>query len=272
MANITKIVTLPDGKPITPLLLAKIDDSTYEKMKASFPLSDVCPTCDGAEGYYLDGVIHDCDCGVQKMLQKHYFASNIGREYHDICLKDFIGSDTEKVVPTVLSYLEDFPSKFHYGLGLTFSGPVGTGKTFAMTCVLKELIKQGRDVYTISFEEMINTWASAWQDAETKRQLEEKLKSVEVLGLDEVKLDNRSESFLASGLESIVRHRTSNLLPTLITTNMTAPTLDSVFVKTASLLAARNEFIELEGKDLRLDEIRFRIMELDANGERRPIC
>jgi DNA replication protein DnaC len=138
--------------------------------------------------------------------------------------------------------------------------------------VLKELIKQGRDVYFMTFDEMINVWASAWQDAEVKRQLEEKLKSVDILGLDEVKTDNRSDAFLASGLEVIIRHRTSNLLPTLLTTNMTETALDSVFTKSYSLLSARNILVELEGKDLRLDEVRYRIMELDAAGERRPIC
>lgn len=254
------------------ILKRKIDDETFDKIKAFYPISDVCPTCDDNKFYFLDEQQYECNCQEQKILQKYYFASNIGREYHDICLKDFIGSDRNVIVPFVEDYLRDFDSKFHYGLGATFSGPVGTGKTFAMTCVLKELIKQGRDVHFITFDDMINTWASAWQDTEVKRQLEEKLKSVDILGLDEVKTDNRSDAFLASGLEAIVRHRTSNLLPTLITTNMTETDLDSVFTKTASLLSARNTLIELEGKDLRLDEVRFRIMELDANGERRPIC
>ncbi len=257
---------------LTQLLSRKIDNETFYYIKNKYPLSDRCPTCDDKLGYNLDGQSYACDCVEQKMLQKYYFASNIGREYHDICLKDFIGSDRERVVPFVQDYLSDFNSKFHYGLGITFSGPVGTGKTFAMMCVLKELIKQGRDVYFTTFDELINVWASAWQDAEVKRQLEDKLKSVDVLGLDEVKTDNRSDAFLASGLEVIIRHRTSNLLPTLLTTNMTETDLDSVFTKTASLLSARNTLVQLEGKDLRLDEVRYRILELDRNGERRPIC
>jgi DNA replication protein DnaC len=253
-------------------LSGKLDDSTFERIHTFFPVQKVCPTCAGKEEYTLDGKTHKCDCVMQSLLQKHYFAANIGREYHDICLNDFIGSDRDRVVSAVENYLADFDSKFHFGLGITFAGPVGTGKTFAMSCILKELIKQGRDVYLMSFEEMITTWASAWTDKEIKLQLETRLKSVDVLGLDEIKTDNRSDSFLASGFDSIVRHRTANLLPTIITTNMAEHLMSSVFPKVSSLLSPRNQYVLLEGKDLRKDEIRFRIMELEANGERRPIC
>lgn len=254
------------------LNLPKINDEAYDRIHQFFPITDVCPTCDDKKTYKLDGDEHECDCETQKLLQKHYFTANIGREYHDICLKDFIGSDREIVVPIVEEYVKNFSDKFHYGLGVTFTGPVGTGKTFAMNCILKGLIQQGRDVYSISFEEMINTWASAWQDATVKRQLENKLKSVDVLGLDEVKTDNRNDSFLAHGFESVIRHRTANLLPTIITTNMTQQSMERVFPKITSLLGARNAKAELTGKDLRKKEIRYRVLELEKYGERRPIC
>jgi len=253
-------------------LRGKIDDTTYDRIQTFFPISNDCPTCHGFGTYHLDGKEFGCDCELQRLLQRHYFAANIGREYHDIGLKDFIGSDRAVVVPAVEEYLANFDSKFHYGLGMTFSGGVGTGKTFAMSCILKELIKRGFDVYLMSFEEMITTWASAWQDKETKMQLETRLKSVDVLGLDEIKTDNRSDSFLAHGFDSIIRHRTANLLPTLITTNMTSSAIQQIFPKVHSLLSPRNTKIELEGKDLRKDEIRFRILELEASGDRRPIC
>lgn len=260
-------------KLIQNLTSRKLVDADYDRIADSFPLAVKCPTCGGRGKYTLDFEQFDCDCQVQKLLQKHYFAANIGREYHDICLKDFIGEDTEKVVPVVRKYIDTFDDNFHYGLGLTFRGPVGTGKTFAMTSVLKELVKEGRDVYFITFDELIDVWGSSWHDDTAKRLLQEKLKRADVLGLDEVKTDKRNESgFLANGFDAVIRFRTSNLLPTLVTTNMSSKQEQDEFTKVFSLLSARNEVIETTGHDKRMKEIRQRNYELRNRGERRPIC
>ena len=255
------------------LLHKKIDNALYERIETFFPLATECPTCQGRGEYTLDFKRYECDCEIQRLLQKHFFAANIGREYHDICLEDFEGEDSDKVVPAVREYIDQFDNNFHFGLGLTFSGPVGTGKTFAMTCVLKELIKQGRDAYLTTFEELINVWGKSWHDDLAKRLLEQKLKSVEVLGLDELRTDARnSGGFLQNGLDSVIRHRTSNLLPTLVTTNMTREEEIKEFGKVYSLLAAKNTRIATHGHDRRMLEVRQRSHELARRGERRPVC
>ena len=251
----------------------KIDDLTFNRITTLYPVAPECPTCGGHEKYNLDYQTYECDCELQKLLQRHYFVANIGREYHDICLSDFDGSDTDKVVPETRRYIENFENNFHYGLGITFSGPVGTGKTFAMTCVLKELIKQGIDVYFITFEELINVWGKSWQDDAAKAILERRLKTASVLGLDELRTDPRNAGgFLANGLDSVIRHRTSNLLPTLVTTNMKREEELDQFGKVYSLLAAKNIRVETHGHDRRMQEVRNRTFELNNRGERRPIC
>lgn len=254
-------------------LAGTIDDRTFDRIQDLYPATQACPTCDDRRFYRLNGEEFDCDCDFQKLLQHHYFAANVGREYHDICLSDFQGEDRHVVVPIVLAYLDAFEANYHYGLGITFSGNVGTGKTFAMCSVLKELIKHGRKVYFVTFEELINVWGSSYYNDSAKRILEDKLKTAEVLGLDEVRSDPRNkEGFLANGFDSVIRHRTSNLLPTLVTTNMTADEEYVEFNKVYSLLSARNKRIEFKGKDRRQDEIRQRNYELAALDERRPIC
>jgi DNA replication protein DnaC len=261
-----------DQKVINTLMKIKSDDQTIDRIATMYPPGG-CPTCNGRMWYRLDFVQHPCDCQLQIMLQKHYFRSNIGREYHDICLKDFDGPDSERVVDAVRSYLDKYEDNFHYGLGLTFTGPYGTGKTFAMTCVLKELVKQGRDTYFTTFEQLINVWGDSWHDANAKKMLEEKLKTVEVLGLDELRTDARNAGgFLQNGLDSVIRYRTANLLPTLITTNMSSDFEKSEFAKVYSLLAAKNTRVETHGHDRRMLEVRQRNHELKERGERRPVC
>lgn len=258
---------------ISNLRQRKIDDRTYDRIVEFYPVTDKCPTCGNRGRYNLDFETFICDCEIQKLLQRYYFASNIGREYHDICLKDFDGPDTDSVVPLVREFIDNFDHNFHFGLGLTFTGPLGTGKTFAMTCVLKELIKRGEDVYFITFEELINIWGKSWHDDEARRTLEKRLKSADVLGLDELRTDPRNlQGFLANGLDSVIRHRTSNLLPTLVTTNMKKEEELDQFGKVYSLLAAKNTRVSTQGHDRRMREVRQRNFELAKRGERRPVC
>lgn len=254
-------------------LTGTINDDSYDFIEKSYPVTGKCPTCGGLKKYRLDFETFECDCELQALLQRHYFKANIGREYHDICLKDFDGEDTDRVVPLCQEYLTKFDDNFHYGIGITFSGPVGTGKTFAMSSVLKELVKQGRKVYFVTFEELIDVWGSSWHNEDAKKRLQDKLKRAEVLGIDEVRTDPRNNSgFLANGFDSVIRHRTSNLLPTMITTNMQKQEELSEFFKVYSLLSARNERVETVGHDRRMREIRQRTLTLRNQGERRPVC
>lgn len=220
----------------------------------------------------MHGETYPCDCELQRRLQRLYFAANIGREYHDICLKDFVGPNESRIVPIVSEYIDRFADNFHYGLGITLSGSLGTGKTFAMASILKELVKQGRNVYMVTFDELITTVGGVYSDEE-KRRLLDKLMSVELLGLDELKSDPRNkQGFLAGALDVVIRHRTSNLLPTLVTTNMTPEEEEHEFGKAFSLLSARNQRLLLSGDDQRQEHVRILVRKLGGAGERRPIC
>jgi len=239
-----------------------------------FRLTSKCPTC-GDRGFYrFEGEKFDCDCEVQRLLYKHYLAANIPSLYHDICVdKHFVGADRKTVIEAVTNYLEHFEDYQHFGLGLTFSGWLGSGKTFAMTSILKSLLQQGYEVYFITFSELINVWGSSWSDEKSKRLLNDRLLSAEVLGLDELRTDARNNGgFLAGGLDDVIRHRTANRLPTLITTNMLPQQEEDEFEKVFSLLSESNERVIFTGKDLRPDTIAETTHTLAKRGERRPIC
>lgn len=146
---------------ITNLGTAFLDNDAFDSVSGRYPREGVCPTCGGLGMYTLDHKTYDCDCEIQKLLQKHYFKANIGREYHDICLEHFLGVDKDNVLPVAQKYIEEYENNFHYGIGITAQGGVGTGKTFIISSILKELVKKGRNVYFISFEELIDVWGSS---------------------------------------------------------------------------------------------------------------
>lgn len=253
-------------------LTGKINDSSYERIAATFPVFSKCPTCNDEGAYTLEGKKHTCDCEIQKLLLRSYLAANIPREYHDICLEHFFGEDKASVLPQVIDYIENFDNHYHYGLGLTFAGPYGTGKSFLVASILKEIVKQGRSAYFITFDEFVQHFGATWNDETSKKLMQDTLKRVEILGLDELKVDERNANgFLADALQSIIRHRTSNLLPTLITTNLTPDKQEVHFAKAHSLLSAKNTFVLTAGKDVR-PTVKSIAEELVERNERRPIC
>jgi DNA replication protein DnaC len=244
----------------------------WDQIRENYPVTDECPTCRDATKYKLDGQWWECDCQYQKVLQMHYFAANIPREYHTLSLDDYTSDASDVLVPPISDYLDRFDSYARNGIGLTFNGPQGTGKTFAVACILKELVKRGRRVFFVTFDDLILAWSATWKNDEA-RVLERKIKSVECLGMDEWKTDARNSSgFLANGIESVLRWRTSNQLPTLITTNLTPTQERKEFARTFSLLAAKNLRVSTSGADIRQDVVRVRNFELAHTDEARPLC
>lgn len=250
-----------------------LSDVDFYRLDTRFNL-DRCPTCGGRERYVYEGVIYDCDCTMQKMLYKHYLAANIPDRYHDICVNEhFEGTNRAQALEITERYLSHFEDLSHFGLGLTLSGTYGTGKTFVICHILKELIKQGHNVYFTTFRDLINTWGASWQDDEAKRLLNDRLLTAEVLGIDELDSDARNAAgFLQSGLDNVIRHRTSFRLPTLITTNMLPQNFVKEYPKVASLLSEANDIIYLVGDDARSGFVGKTNRQLADRGERRPIC
>ena len=90
--------------------------------------------------------------------------------------------------------------------------------------------------------------------------------------LDEVipPVTEAQRQFFAVQLEALIRHRTNNNLPTIMTTNMDQETLHGSYPRTYSLLSAKQIRQEVRGSDRR-ESIGMKEMEIIANGETRPI-
>lgn len=263
---------ITDKTQIKRNLIDKIDDATFSRLKALYPNIDNCPTCNEGKSYILNGTSYPCDCKFQKLLQKHYYSANIGRAYHTLCFDHFVTDEANEISSHIQKYLKEWENNRYFGHGITFNGRIGTGKTFAMSLILKELIKRGYRVHFITFDDMINAFSNSWNNEEA-RFLNQKLRSVDILGIDELKTDSRNNSgFLSTVAESVIRHRAVNLLPTLITTNLTPQEEEVTFTKAYSLLSALNQRIQTEGADVRGSIVREREHTMKRKNERRPVC
>jgi DNA replication protein DnaC len=233
-----------------------LSDAQYERLIRNFPYrSDRCPTCGNAKTYRLDGEDLLCDCESQKHLSRLYYSANLPRRYHQLDGHDFdekYRSLNVGVVETVTKYLTDFKYNYHYGMGLCFHGPLGTGKTLMASHVLKATLRAGYTGYFIQFKDLFHAWASSWKDEESKELVETYMKRAQVLVLDELQTDPRnSTGYLTDGLEAVMRHRYNNNLPTILTTNMTEDQVSAEFSRPYSVISGVTKWLLLQGLDYR---------------------
>ena len=182
---------------------------------------------------------------------------------------DWKDYDCEPVREQVALYLNRWDTAKRNGMGMTFKGALGTGKTFAATHIGKELIKRGESVYFIPFLEVVSAYQK--QHAE---EIENKLKSINVLIIDElVPPDGGLQAALFSRrYEELIRYRTNFNLSTIVTTNLSESELLKEYSRTYSLLAAKQVPVEVPlSDDARRGKIAMENIELLANEEVRPI-
>lgn len=236
----------------------ELTDDRYARLIRNFPYrTDRCPTCGNAKTYRLNGEDLTCECESQKSLARLYYSANIPRRYHQLDGHDFdqkYREQNRESVEAVDKYLLDLKYNYHYGLGLAFFGPLGTGKTLMATHILKAVLRAGYSGYFIQFKDLFHAWASSWKDEESKEEVETYMKRADFLVLDELSTDRRNETspgFLTDGLEAVTRHRYNNNLPTILTTNMTEDQISKEFTRPYSVISGVTNWLLLNGSDYR---------------------
>jgi len=239
-----------------------------------------CPVCDGKGTYAYLGNEYECPAGpgdvhIAKRLSMLYFLHNIPMGYQNLVWEEW-PEDTETQQHAKNSmdlYVESFKRFSMNGVGLTFfSKGLGTGKTWGATATLKRLVKNGVDGWFAPFYEVKSYFEIA---DKTERDFKiKRVKESELLVLDEVRMpgSEAQRNFYADRLEELVRPRTDNNYPTIITTNMTPEELEDTYPRVFSLMSAKNLVIELDGSDYRLGTgIWQRNVESGQNAEALPI-
>ena len=192
-------------------------------------------------------------------LSSLYFLANIPIQYQKLVWDEW-PDDTEirkNVKAMVSDYIEMFPGWLLNGVGMSFwSKMIGTGKTWAATTVLKELVKRGYDGWWVSFRE-----TTGYYDHPNSEYLIHRMQEAQILVLDEVSepiMSDRQKNFYAEKLEDLIRPRTNANLPTIITTNLTPDQLNEIYPRVFSLISAKNFQVTTNGQDARVSDLLFR--------------
>lgn len=240
----------------------------HPQMKASS--DDYCPTCLKEGTYLWKGEKHECDCEMQLQLYKHYLAAGIGENYQRLSWADYEGDP--KLKDALDLYLEQHERFASRGVGVLLYGGYGVGKTFGVTMLLKDLVKEGYRCYATTFAAMIEMFTAGWKNPEEQRFFQQNVVRSDILLLDDVGRELRNRSKLSeSTFDDTLRQRVQNGRPTFITTNMSLGELQEGYGSAIlSLLREVSMNYELKGTDFRPTANRRMMNEIMA-GETRPI-
>jgi len=211
--------------------------------RISQKLQRECPECSG------DGCIK---CGrVISRIQK-YADAGVPANYWTTSFKDFNGD--EEYAEVVRATLANIDSIFDSGRSFLFVGPLGVGKTFGISSILKMAICKDYSAKYSSMVEVINQILSG-----PNSEVIQSLIKYDFLAIDE--FDNRwifpsekSEQIFGSTMEYILRSRFQNGLPTILATNNAE--VDEILAGMhgkafSSLRSQYMETVYLSGKDFR---------------------
>jgi DNA replication protein DnaC len=221
--------------------------------------------------YKYDGHQLPCDCKGQDEWRRRYLLAHIPKGYWTYGENEYYGDPG--AWQAAEDYLASWPNYRELGLGIEFySETQGTGKTFLVSWIARQLIQRGEAVYYTRFREIMGLYDRPY---EVRKDEEDRLRTIPVLVLDEVgaAISGSQGDYFAMEFEDLIRARVDDNRVTLMTTNLTPDKLDANYARTYSLLAAKQIRYEINFEDARrAGNVRFLDMELAKAGEVRPLC
>ena len=177
--------------------------------------------------------------------------------WHEKTLDDF--ENDSEALSMVKKYLKKSKTVAREGLGVYLYGANGTGKSHLMNCSFKQLIEKGHKVRIYSMDEIVDKFTSSWYSDEEKKDLDNVLRNIDFLGIDEfgknVDKDGKPvylPELVKRVMESVVRFRVQMNKPIWFASNTDPKFVKDVFSEDiASLLNEAVVAICVRGGDFR---------------------
>ena len=238
-------------------------------------MDDLCTICEGS-GLRLverpDGsrAARDCDCRVQKRKARALASAKIPRLYERSTFQNYETADRDDKLYT-LNAAKYTSEKFALaypvdtgGIGLLFTGSVGTGKTHLAVSVLKAILEKGGTGIFYHFQDLIKQIQNSFNRnvQATESEILEPILNAEVLVLDELGASKPSD-WVFDTIAHVLNTRYNERRTTIITTNY--PNRDALLVpgKVLSVFEEAREALRNETLGDRIGErMRSRIQEM----------
>lgn len=175
---------------------------------------------------------------------------NIGRRYWTAEMSDL---PETKAKGLFRNYVSDLEQQYRGGWGLFIYGPNGVGKTHASCAMLKEITKRGYSSYCILADELKVAFIDGSRfDADNS--IIQRVRSVDFLLIEDLgkEYSGNGSGFAELCFENLLRKRCRELLPTIITTNLSRQAFFERYKQSAASLAQECMVaVEMSGQDRR---------------------
>lgn len=197
----------------------------------------------------------------QVLTEELLHRMNIGRRYWKAEMSDLPECNAKSLFR---KYMLSLDEQVAQGWGLFIYGPNGVGKTHASTAMLKEISKKGYSTYCILADELKVAFIDGSRfDADNS--IVERVRSVDVLLLEDLgkEYSGNGSGFAELCFENLLRKRCRDMLPTIITTNLSRQAFFERYKQSAASLAQECMIaVEMGGQDQRAMIGKNKIMEL----------
>lgn len=272
------MLTLP---PI-PQHIVTLNDSQRELLEARQNRKVTvaqCVTCAGTKTfrwYDESGSPADYECPCIDQFKMFRWLSYRGMpESAQRALWSDLYAVSEDVTVQALDYIDRVKNHQAQGDSLVLYGSKGVGKTLLASLVVKSLAYSGVDFHMLTFAEMVDQFAQGWSSTVYKDWFAKRVRAASLLYVDDLGRERRTgggNPMAENMLEEVVRHRVSNMLPTILTTNLTPTDISHGYGDhTYNLLAEVADHIQVAGSNQRYEAIPERRKAERVAGLKRPI-
>ncbi|MHB8074803.1 ATP-binding protein [Desulfosporosinus fructosivorans] len=224
-----------------------------------------CAICQD-RGIILEGeVAHPCSCMQTRKLENQFRNARISRELMKCRLDKFRfdyytpeskDKSHREAALRALNASKSFVNECKHNphtLGILFTGPVGSGKTFLAASIANELMEAQLQVLFLVVPDLLDELRATYKSEINEMDLLDSARTIPFLILDDLGAHNYTD-WTRNRIYSIINYRMNELLPTIITSNLSLEEMeDYIGLRTTSRIIQSSRIFRLTvEQDIRL--------------------